>query len=84
MMMLAYAILGSVISILLLALEFRLLLRIWSKLRWIHPSVHELGTLIAPAHESTVPTLLEIEGYVEKSEEGSAQARLPRRGEIKK
>ncbi len=80
-MMIAYAILGSVVSIVLLALQFRLLLRIWSRMRWIHPSVHEMGMLFAPTRGSTVPTSTEIEDGLDKGEGGSAKQGSHHRGE---
>jgi len=48
-------------------MQFRLVLRIWSKLRWTHPSVHELGALLAPTRKTGTPTLLTIENYAAKN-----------------
>ncbi len=64
--MIAYAIFGFAVLIVLLAMQFRLVLRIWSRLRWTHPSVHELGAVLAPTRKTGAPTLLAIENYAAK------------------
>ena len=41
--MTAYFLCGFVLLAALLALQLRLVLRIWARLRWTHPSVHAVG-----------------------------------------
>ena len=79
--MIAYAICGLAVCVVLLAMEYRLLLRIWNRLRWTHPSVHELGTMLAPVKKTREATLLTIENFTEKNGRGNEKASSAYRGE---
>ncbi len=79
--MIVYAICGLAACVVLLAMEYRLLLRIWSRLRWTHPSVHELGTMLAPVKKVKTSTMLRMEDFPAKNGRESERAISRRRGE---
>ena len=67
--MTAYFLGGFVFLAVLLAVQLRLVLRIWARMRWTHSSVHAVGVIPAQQHdEKTV--LLRMPAFCAR--EGSA------------
>ena len=53
--MTAYFLGGFILLAALLALQLRLVLRIWERLRWTHPNVHAVGALQAQRSGAKAP-----------------------------
>jgi len=76
-----YIICGLMVLLLVLALQLRLIIRIWSALRWTHPDVHDLGTVACSPRNRKNPLLPVAMNSATNARGNPGAATIPQREE---